>query len=190
MKGYLLIVAILFSTLIYSQTQFSKGFEEGFKKGYCYERGVGCLPPITPISPMPNISEKMESYTDGYNRGFQIGLDKSRSENSNVKTGTDRKRFEAAQPEFIDDKMFKFDIDAAMLANNLELQKKKQAFELYQNGQFESAMSICIEGLESTPNDTDYMKLIASIYANKIIIISKLLGISIRHMILTRMKMF
>ena len=62
--------------------QFSEGFQDGYKKGYCLGDG-NCLPPIPPIIPIPAIGENYDSYQDGYNRGFQMGLDAKRNNNAN-----------------------------------------------------------------------------------------------------------
>ena len=52
--------------------QFCDGFEAGYKAGWCYEI-FGCIEPITPLCPMPEINET--SYKDGYNRGFLRALE-------------------------------------------------------------------------------------------------------------------
>jgi hypothetical protein len=77
----LLIVFIFFGlNKTFSQNQFSIGYKNGFKAGYCYNKGVGCISPIPPIPPLPNINESWSNFQDGYNRGFIDG----RSEASNI----------------------------------------------------------------------------------------------------------
>lgn len=49
---------------------FCDGFAAGYKAGYCYQQ-YGCIPPIPPICPIPNIGES--TFQDGYNRGFLAG---------------------------------------------------------------------------------------------------------------------
>jgi hypothetical protein len=71
------------------KTNYERGFSEGYKKGYCYEKKTySCLAPLEPITPLPRIDENSSNYTQGYNRGFQYGLDLSRSktgiENSDI----------------------------------------------------------------------------------------------------------
>lgn len=62
------------------KSNYEKGFEIGFKEGYCYNRTtVDCFTPMTPLAPMPRINESKDNYTEGYNRGFQFGLDLKRS---------------------------------------------------------------------------------------------------------------
>ncbi len=58
------------------KSQFTRGFEVGFKEGYCYNQyKPDCLTPLTPLAPLPNLNESAQSYQDGFNRGFQTGLD-------------------------------------------------------------------------------------------------------------------
>ena len=82
MKQFVILITIVCSinTLI-GQNQFSKGFEKGWKAGYCYQE-VGCFAPISPATPVPHYSESYDSYKDGYSKGFQMGLDNSRSSSS------------------------------------------------------------------------------------------------------------
>lgn len=123
-----IILFILFTSLGLAQTPFSRGFEEGFKKGYCYERGIGCLAPIAPIAPIPNVNEKSDNYTDGYNRGFQVGLDKSRNENQLSNTSSqDRVRFKASSPEFVEDNIYKMRGDLMLKV----LEAKERQYEAY-----------------------------------------------------------
>jgi len=87
MKQISTFIFLIISFLAYSQSNFDKGFYDGFKKGYCYERDNNCIAPITPNAPIPSVNENSDNYNHGYNRGFQIGLDKSRNEK--LKTNTD-----------------------------------------------------------------------------------------------------
>lgn len=52
-------------------SDYCKGWAEGYKAGWCYEQGIGCIDPIVPICPIKRIGE--EGYKDGYNRGFVQG---------------------------------------------------------------------------------------------------------------------
>lgn len=83
MKTFSLIsIILILSTSVMSQikSNYSKGFEVGFKEGYCYNnKNVDCFYPLTPLSPLPRINENADNYTQGYNRGFQFGLDLRRS---------------------------------------------------------------------------------------------------------------
>lgn len=61
------------------KSNYERGFEIGFKEGYCYNRTTyDCFTPMTPLAPMPRINENKDNYTQGYNRGFQFGLDLKR----------------------------------------------------------------------------------------------------------------
>ncbi len=70
MKKLFLSLLLLLPLLALSQTDFSNGYEKGYKEGYCYE-DFGCISPVSPVSPIPNIG--YDSYQDGYNRGFSDG---------------------------------------------------------------------------------------------------------------------
>jgi len=56
---------------ISATSDYCKGWAEGYKAGWCYERGYVCIDPIVPICPIKRIGE--EGYKDGYNRGFVQG---------------------------------------------------------------------------------------------------------------------
>ncbi len=76
MKKHLLTTVLLFSFLAaFAQSSYDTGFKAGYKEGYCY-LDFGCIPPIPPITPIPYIGESNDSYQDGYNRGFKLGLEK------------------------------------------------------------------------------------------------------------------
>lgn len=55
------------------QSNFCRGFNDGYKEGYCYDR-YGCIAPIPPVCPVLEVGERIDSYKDGYNRGFKTGL--------------------------------------------------------------------------------------------------------------------
>lgn len=77
MKIFLLcILTLCFGFYVKSQNSFSTGYREGFPIGYCYYAGLGCLAPLTPMVPMPEIGESSNSYIDGYNRGLLDGIKK------------------------------------------------------------------------------------------------------------------
>lgn len=64
----------LVALVIIAQYDFEKGYNEGFPIGYCYYEGNGCFCPITPIPPIPSLTESFDSYLDGYNRGLLEGI--------------------------------------------------------------------------------------------------------------------
>lgn len=96
------ITLFMMSTAALAQSNYSKGFQEGYKKGYCYGE-FGCIPPIPPITPIAKIGESETSYTDGYNRGFILGQeDKKKSTTSNSSNNQDRQRYRTSQVQPVD----------------------------------------------------------------------------------------
>lgn len=81
-KNLLLIVALLISVATFAQSDYSRGFQNGYKEGYCYN-DFGCISPIPPITPIPLIGESNDNYQDGYNRGFKRGLEDKQTKKSN-----------------------------------------------------------------------------------------------------------
>lgn len=81
MKNLSIFFAMFFfSTMLFAQTEYGRGFKDGYKEGYCYN-DYGCIGKLAPITPIPFIGEKSTSYQDGYNRGFKMGIgDKQRDE--------------------------------------------------------------------------------------------------------------
>ena len=75
-----LSISITYGTYSQNINSYSSRFDDGFKKGYCYNQPINCMPPIIPVSPAPRLNESLISYTDGYYRGFQTGLDLQRIE--------------------------------------------------------------------------------------------------------------
>lgn len=76
-KNYMKTILTLFMFLTvftsYSQTEFCKGWADGFKEGYCY--GIyGCVAPYPPPCAIPNIGN--DNYRGGYNQGFVAGKNK------------------------------------------------------------------------------------------------------------------
>jgi hypothetical protein len=80
------ILLILLSGGAFSQwTQFQLGFKQGFINGYCMDT-VGCISPIPPYPPLPNVTQSASSYQDGYNTGLLAG--NAAHEYVNMKKGT------------------------------------------------------------------------------------------------------
>jgi len=71
---HLFVTFILLSIykISFSQTNYSTGFSQGYKNGYCYGK-IGCVVPIVPVSPLPKIGESSDSFIDGYNTGILSG---------------------------------------------------------------------------------------------------------------------
>ena len=86
-QNIFLILILLSTYTALSQAPYDLGYRDGFKAGYCYNEGLGCIAPIPPIAPPPSIGESEQNYFDGYNRGLIYGsrakLDGNKSSNSN-----------------------------------------------------------------------------------------------------------
>jgi hypothetical protein len=80
-------ISLLISISIFAQTNFSKGYNDGYKVGYCYDKKIECISPIIKTIPLPYYFESYDSYYDGYNRGIIEGAKekelKLRQENFN-----------------------------------------------------------------------------------------------------------
>lgn len=85
MKLLLVIILVFFTSLSYSQTQYSEGFEYGYSQGYCYGQAP-CNAPNPPLTPNPQLGESWDNYQQGYNRGFQMGIDAKRASGNNSYT--------------------------------------------------------------------------------------------------------
>jgi len=102
MKKYsIVIITLFFATTIFAQTNFTKGFNNGYKKGYCQDQGISCIEPIPPIAPNPKIGENSNNYNDGYNRGFQLGLSNRKN---NIDSGNG---YKTSKGKFVDDIIYK-----------------------------------------------------------------------------------
>lgn len=154
MNKILLITFLIISNFVFGQSKYNNGFNDGYKKGYCQDKGIGCIEPIAPIAPIPAIGEDLNNYQDGYNRGFQMGLKANSGNNNN--SSTTRERYKTSSPQYVDDFVYNPYKDPNYV--NLEIKvaelKFKRIKELYQNG------------LNSYNND-DYSSAIS--YANEII---------------------
>lgn len=120
MNKFLLLIALFAISFINAQSNFNRGYEVGYGEGYCYDKGIGCIKPISPIAPIPKIGESLDSYQDGYNRGFNDGLSKQKSESPN---GGNRERFKTSDPDFVDDFIYQPNYD--LMLKVLELKQKQ-----------------------------------------------------------------
>lgn len=150
MKKALVILLFLLSIISFGQSNFSNGFSDGYKKGYCQNQGIGCLAPIPPIAPIPNVNENMNSYQDGYNRGFETGLNAQKLKPDN----STRQRYQTSKAEFID-----FTIDSNPNGNGiLDLKMKaistivERAKENLENEDYDAAIDNSNDLLNIQPN--------------------------------------
>lgn len=116
-KTTALLIFFLFSAnFIFGQSNYSKGFEIGYKAGYCHDEGVGCISPTPPISSIPKIGQSLDNYQDGYNSGFKMGLiDRIKDENDGSRISSkNRTRYKSPKPEFVEDFMYKLPVEQIM----------------------------------------------------------------------------
>jgi hypothetical protein len=126
MKKIYCLFLILNSILVIAQTDFDKGFKTGFKEGFCFDKGIACIAPIPPLTPLLRVNENLNSYTDGYNRGFQIGLEaqkKRETKSTSNKISSERTQYQTSDSKFVQDKMSTIPVDFYMKV--LELNERK-----------------------------------------------------------------
>ena len=80
------ILLLLFTIQVSSQyvSRFDKGYNDGFKKGYCHNKDMTCFSPEPPVSSAPNWQESDDSYADGFSRGLANGISSNNSSNNNT----------------------------------------------------------------------------------------------------------
>jgi len=84
-----LLLVFLFIPLI-SFSQYSNGYRDGWKKGYCFEKGYSCVAPYPPMAPTPNLTKGEDfNYKSGYSRGLLDGRAASSGGNSSRSKGVD-----------------------------------------------------------------------------------------------------
>ena len=73
----MLTTFLLICVNVFSQTPFNKGFREGYVDGYMYaafeNNDLNAIKPIPPIPPLPSIHESINSWRNGYDRGYIAG---------------------------------------------------------------------------------------------------------------------
>lgn len=78
-KLFLIVLAVgLASFGRLDTTTYCKGFEQGFRDGYCYDVEMErpdplCPPPVTPVCPVPK--PFADTFKDGYQIGFLRGIE-------------------------------------------------------------------------------------------------------------------
>lgn len=144
----------------YSQSNFSNGFQSGYKNGYCHNQGITCISPNPPIAPIPSTNENINSYQDGYNRGFAQGLS---SNNLKSSTQNERQRYQTSNSTFVENKMSNINYNDVVAIASVLRQAKAKAWELLNDGQYEESLEICKAGLKVNPQDDEFMMLIGDI---------------------------
>ncbi len=130
MKKLLSILFITLTTSVFCQTNFVKGFNNGYKKGYCHNQGVGCIAPNPPIAPIPKSDENSHSYNDGYNRGFEMGLEAKEPQSNNNTNSLNRTRYKTSNSDFSTDFVYQPPTDIMLKALNAK-QKKYEKNRAY-----------------------------------------------------------
>lgn len=149
---------LLFPVFSLAQTAFNSGFNDGYKGGYCYDKGLNCQKPIPPIAPIPNANEKSTSYYDGYNRGFAEGLNKSKE--------AETAKYKTSSGEFVEDKMYNpyQNVNNVIQLAMLLKESKGVAITHLEDGNYQAVANICYAGLKVSPKDSEFMLLLAQAY--------------------------
>lgn len=152
------------SMTLMSQSNYYKGFNVGYKEGYCHMK-VGCIAPIPPNPPNPGVSENINSYMDGYNKGFVMGYSAQQSSNSNNNSNSNQQRqqYKTATPENID-YMYKIDNNDIELLTKAYNQAKETALENLNNKDYPALINICRKALTVFPTDDNFMMLLGEGY--------------------------
>lgn len=161
MKTNLIIFLFIISSWTYGQAKFDIGFKAGYKAGYCYKQGIGCIEPILPTPPIPSIYESSNNYQDGYNRGFELGL-KKRANRASENT----ERFKVARAKYVDDIVYnpyKNIHSAVELAKKLR-KAKGYALEHLEKGNYNQAIKISLSGVQASPKDDEFMLILGQSY--------------------------
>jgi len=151
-------LVLLISMAALSQSNYYNGFDVGFKEGYCYLK-VGCIAPNAPNPPNPGVSEDINSYKDGYNRGFAIGCAVQQSAKSNQQ----RQQYKTATPENID-YMYKIDYNDRELLTKYYSYAKDNAILNLNNKDYPALIDICSKALQVFPNDDNFMAFLGEGY--------------------------
>lgn len=132
MKKTILFILILISCQnAFTQSKFHEGFNNGYKKGYCLDQ-IGCVVPVPPVPPV-GIGESIDSYSDGYNRGFKMGLEDQTKSNRTNSSKT-RESTKKSSPELVDDFMYDpyknpKNVELTLKAAELKEIRKKELWE-------------------------------------------------------------
>ncbi|HBR12679.1 MAG TPA: hypothetical protein DD740_10900 [Chryseobacterium sp.] len=150
----LLIILFLFILELSSaQSKFDSGYSAGYSAGYCQDKELGCVSPVAPIAPVPNASENLDSYKDGYNRGFKAGF-------TGINQDT-RSRYKTSKPTFFDNSS---DLKSTNQILMLALKKKREI-----ENKVTQAFQEAHNDIESyKDNESEYIKNLKIIYLTKI----------------------
>jgi hypothetical protein len=123
--NFILLVFVFFGiNKTFSQNQFSLGYNNGFKAGYCYNKGGGCISPLPPVPPVPNYPESFYNFQDGYNRGFIDGRGKASNIQTENQSPYGREAYRPDIKPFVPDYN---SFHSALKNRTLELENQKEA---------------------------------------------------------------
>ncbi|RMZ60382.1 hypothetical protein D1632_05445 [Chryseobacterium nematophagum] len=136
-KLFTLLPLACISIVVKAQSNFNEGFVIGYGNGFCHDRGVGCIKPLSPLAPIPAIGESINSYQDGYNRGFQQGLNAQKSNST-------WQAYQTSKPKFIEDKMYNpyGNVDNVIKLALALKESKGRALELLEKEDYQAAADI------------------------------------------------
>jgi hypothetical protein len=131
----------------FAQDRFTDGFKAGYKEGFCYEK-QSCVSPPPPPRPTLNASEKTDSYQDGYNRGFKMGLDAQNGKTS----GNSQSGYKTAGADPIDYSYKPSEVQEAVAQNRYLIFDKimEQAQEFYDQGNYAKCIKACNDVMNIT----------------------------------------
>jgi tetratricopeptide (TPR) repeat protein len=160
MKKIVFILILLLPVLsLKAQTNYSDGFRAGYKNGYCYGIEPGsCIAPIPPIPPIPSNTESPDSYQDGYNQGFSMGLMDQKKDSPNKNQG-----YQTTSSEPIDF-INKLNIGSILEIADAQRQLKGIAFECYRNKEYNSSIALCVKLLPTDPYDPEVYLIVGECY--------------------------
>jgi tetratricopeptide (TPR) repeat protein len=161
MKQIITLFLFFIINISFAQSNFYNGFESGFKNGYCHNQGISCISPVPPNSPIPKVNENINSYQDGYNRGFEMGLNSNKSRSTS--TENSRQRYQTSSSTFVENKMSNINYNDVLAIAGVLRQAKEKALELFNDEKYEESVEICKAGLKINPKDDEFMMFIGDI---------------------------
>ena len=141
----------MYSFSSFGQSNFDKGFQAGYAKGYCYNQGISCISPNPPIAPLPKIGESLDSYQDGYDSGFQTGLTKQNSPQT-------RKGYVTSSAEPMD---YMYKADESTMKTVLEVVDNR----ITQNKKYRIALMEWILELKQQTTDNVFLSEVEKLYS-------------------------
>lgn len=140
-----------------AQSNYAKGFEAGYKRGYCLMQGGSCISPIPPIAPIPVPPEDHNSWQDGYDKGLITG--KSAYDVRSLRSGYVTSKSEFIEP-YDGSELLKSDFLRWGLTKAKSLAKVQ-----FENGEYKQCIETISTYIKVTPNDFESLVLLGFSYA-------------------------